>query len=130
MRLLAVALVVGSVGMTMKTDLSGGEWRPSEMSAAELPAQARMFVEFTPGGQITGSGGCNRFFGGYAIEGNTIKIGPIASTRKGCPGITPVEMRFFAALESATTFERDGDKLVLYDASGEPIVWFDFASKA
>ena len=122
MPLLALVLAVGSIGMS--ADLSGSEWRPSLISASEPPSEAKISVAFKDNGQVTGSGGCNRFFGPYAISGNTIKIGPIASTRKGCPGITHVEMAFFAALEAAKTFEREGDTLVLFDASGVEVAEF------
>ena len=86
MSLFGLVLAVGTAGASLGVDLAGSEWRPSFMSAAELPAGIKMQVEFQSDGRITGSGGCNRFFGGYTISGNHIKIGPLASTRKGCPG--------------------------------------------
>jgi len=86
MALLGLVLAVGTAGMTMSTDLAGSEWRPSFMSSAEIPSGIHMVVRFNPEGEISGSGGCNHFFGGYTISGNHIKIGPLASTRKGCPG--------------------------------------------
>jgi heat shock protein HslJ len=75
------------------------------MSAAELIPGVEMVVNFNPDGKITSSGGCNQFFGGYSVSGNHIKIGPIASTRKGCPGLVGMEAAFFAMLESAKSFE-------------------------
>ena len=64
MTLFGLVLAVGTAGLTMGVDLAGSEWRPSFMSAAELPAGVKIEVEFKPDGRITGSGGCNRFFGG------------------------------------------------------------------
>lgn len=125
MPLLAVA--VAEDGMTIGADLAGSEWRPSFMSESDLPEGNHISVEFKPGGEISGNGGCNRFFGGYTIAGNTIKIGPLASTRKGCPGIIRLEAAFFATLEAAKTFQRDGSTLVLFDAAGIKLAQFDQA---
>jgi heat shock protein HslJ len=122
--LLGLVLAVGTAGMTMGTDLAGSEWRPSFMSASDLPAGTHMLVHFNPDGKITGSGGCNRFFGSYTISGNTIKIGPLASTRKGCPGLLEAETAFFATLEAAKRFAQDGDSLVLFDAAGTRLAQF------
>jgi heat shock protein HslJ len=124
MSLFGVVLAVGTAGLTMGADLAGSEWRPSFMSAAELPAGIKMQVEFQPDGKITGNGGCNRFFGGYAISGTHIKIGPLASTRKGCPGLIRVETAFFATLQAASSFEQTDTTLILFDAAGNTLAQF------
>jgi putative lipoprotein len=94
------------------------------LGAAELPAGVKIEVEFQPDGRITGSGGCNRFFGGYAVSGNRIKIGPLASTRKGCPGLIKLEATFFASLQAAASFEQTDATLILFDASGAKLAQF------
>ena len=124
MSLIGVVLAVGTAGVTMGVDLAGSEWRPSFMSATELPAGIKMQVEFQPDGRITGSGGCNRFFGGYTVSGNHIKIGPLASTRKGCPGLIKVEATFFATLQAASSFAQTDTTLILFDASGDRLAQF------
>ena len=124
MSLFGVVLAIGTAGLTMGVDLAGSEWRPSFMSAAELPAGIKMQVEFQPDGKITGNGGCNRFFGGYAISGTHIKIGPLASTRKGCPGLIRVETAFFATLQAASSFEQTDTTLILFDAAGNSLAQF------
>jgi heat shock protein HslJ len=122
--LFGLVLAVGTVGMTLGADLAGSHWRPSFISASELPAGIHMQLEFGPDGKITGTGGCNRFFGGYAVSGNSIKIGPLASTRKGCPGIIGAEAAFLATLEAATRFQQDKTTLVLFDAGGLKLAEF------
>lgn len=124
MPLFGLVLAVGTAGMTMGVDLAGSEWRPSFMSRAELPAGVKIEVEFGPDGRITGSGGCNRFFGGYTVSGNHIKIGPLASTRKGCPGLIKLEATFFATLQAADSFEQTDATLILFDASGAKLAQF------
>jgi heat shock protein HslJ len=120
-----LALAAGSAGVALAADLLGGDWRPSFLAETDLPAGIQMTVHFGPDGKITGSGGCNQFFGAYAISGNTINIGPIASTRKGCPGIIGGEAAFFAPLEIAKSFTQEGGTLVLFDATGAKIAEFD-----
>lgn len=124
MSLFGVLLAIGTAGLTMGVDLVGSEWRPSFMSAAELPAGIKMEVAFQPDGRITGNGGCNHFFGGYALFGNHIKIGPLASTRKGCPGLIRVETAFFATLQAASSFEQTDTTLILFDAAGHTLAQF------
>jgi heat shock protein HslJ len=77
---------------------------------------------FNPEGRISGNGGCNQFFGAHSISG-TIKIGPLVSTRKGCPGLH-AETAFFATLEAAKSFAQEGDNLVLFDAAGAKLAQF------
>src|SRR3990170_2110926 len=122
--LFGLVLAVGTAGMTMGVDLAGSEWRPSFLRASDLPAGSHMIVQFNPDGGITGNGGCNRFFGAYTISGNHIKIGPLASTRKGCPGLLLAETAFFATLEAAKSFEQNDTTLVLFDAAGITLAQF------
>ena len=124
MSLFGLVLAVGTAGMTMGVDLAGSEWRPSFISAADLPAGIKMQVEFQPDGRITGSGGCNRFFGGYTVSGNHIKIGPLASTRKGCPDLLRAETALFARLQAASIFEQTDTTLTLFDEAGAKLAQF------
>jgi heat shock protein HslJ len=125
---LAIALAAITGGTDLGgADLTGSLWRPSFISASKLPAGIDMQLEFKPDGKVIGSGGCNRFFGGYTVSGNHIKIGPIASTRKGCPGLITVEAAFFATLEAANSFEQREATLVLFDAAGDTLAEFQRA---
>ena len=46
--------------------------------------EVEFYVTFTPEGQAHGSGGCNRFSGGYTLAGKTLNIGPLATTKMAC----------------------------------------------
>jgi len=120
---LALVLAVGSLAMAMNADLAGSAWRPSHLSSTDLPADNRIVMKFD-GGQLTGYGGCNRFFSAYSVSGETIRIGPLASTRKGCPATMDLEASFFAALRAAKTFQHASDRLVLFDAKGGELAQF------
>jgi len=62
--------------------------------------------------------------GGYTNSGSRIKIGPLASTRKGCPGLIRVETAFFATLEATKSFEQNDTTLILFDAAGTKFAQF------
>jgi heat shock protein HslJ len=121
---LDLALAVSMTGMAMSADITGSGWRPSFMSASDLPAETHMLsISIRRVGQRH-NGGCNQFFGAYSISGNTIKIGPLVSTRKGCPGLLHAETAFFATLEAAKSFAQEGDNLVLFHAAGAKLAQF------
>ena len=122
--LLGLTLALAVSGATMSTDLMGSDWRPSFLSASDLPAGHHMLVHFAPDGRISGNGGCNQFFGAYAVSGDRIDIGPIASTRKGCPGLIAIEGAFFATLRAAKSFAQEAATLTLYDAAGTKLAQF------
>jgi putative lipoprotein len=107
--------------MAMSADLAGGHWRPSTITTESLAPETPIYVAFSEDGKVTGFGGCNRFFGGYTIEGNSIKIGPLASTRKGCPDTLNLEVEFFKALQEAVTFEQTETALVLFGPGGDKL---------
>jgi heat shock protein HslJ len=76
---------------------------------------------FGEDGSLTGSAGCNRYTAGYETDGDSISIGPPASTRMFCAepeGTMEQEAAYLAALESAATYAIQGDTLELRNAEG------------
>lgn len=66
--------------------------------------------------RMTGMGSVNRIGGGYTLDGATLKIGPIMSTRMAGPDpLNQQEFAFTAALEQATGYRITGDRLELLD---------------
>ncbi|WP_299556757.1 META domain-containing protein [Seonamhaeicola sp.] len=66
--------------------------------------------------KVSGFSGCNRFFGSYTIENNTIKFGPLASTQKMCPPkFMNIESDLTEALGKSNTFLKARDTLKLYE---------------
>ena len=74
--------------------------------------------------EATGSGGCNRLFGGYRLEGGRISFSGIATTRMSCPAGMEIEGEFLRALAEAETWKVSGPELVLFDGGGEPVARF------
>lgn len=76
---------------------------------------------------VSGEGGCNSFSGGYTTSGDTIDIGPLASTLRACadPAIGTQEQQYLAALELAKTFRVTGSRLDLLRDGGTIAVTFE-----
>ncbi len=77
-------------------------------------------VVFGTDGTVSGTGGCNNFSGGATVGDGTIKIDPLASTRKACEspeGVMAMESALLMALESAATYAISADKLELRTAA-------------
>ena len=77
------------------------------------------------GGNLTGSAGCNSFFGSYTITGESgIIIGPLGSTLMFCgePGVMDQETAYLSLLPSAVKYGISGEQLTLYNAAGMPIL--------
>ncbi len=86
-------------------NLTGVEWRVSELSGHRvIPSVDRQqpFIIFDAAKtQASGYAGCNRFFGGYELNGKALKFGPIGATRRACPDLEEgVETEFFKVLDA------------------------------
>jgi heat shock protein HslJ len=68
---------------------------------------------------VSGSAGCNTYNGTYTLDGDALKIGPLATTRMACdPAIMDQETLFLAALAASTTVEQTGATVTLRNAAG------------
>jgi heat shock protein HslJ len=81
------------------------------------------------GGIVGGSGGCNRYSGEYALTGDAITIGPLASTMMACPDpAMAVEAAFHAAMAVVARAVAHAGGLVLLDAGGRVVLEFTEAA--
>jgi heat shock protein HslJ len=86
-------------------------------------AGTRLTLEFQDG-QVSGDSGCNRFHGSFAVAGNALTIGPLATTRMACDDESMVqEQQFLAALASAATWDIVRGMLDVHRADGERALW-------
>lgn len=77
-------------------------------------------------GRITGSAGCNDYFGSYTLAGNSLSIHSIGSTKMNCPGrgIMLQEQTYLASLSKAAGFTINGNRMSLSDAKGTMLLSF------
>jgi heat shock protein HslJ len=79
------------------------------------------------GDQITGSSGCNDFTGSYWVSGTNISISALGGGMRACSepaGVMEQEAQFQAALQSAVTFQFDGNRLTLRRGDGSTAAVF------
>ena len=94
--------------------LAGSSWRPVALSGLAGTDDAPVFIAFSSADRVTGSGGCNRFFGSYVQKGGRLSIGPVAATKMACaPDVMDREQRFFAALARTGRFRVTARELTL-----------------
>jgi heat shock protein HslJ len=103
-------------------ELEGTAWRLVEYGPTDAPiaalAEPPVTVTFEAGGRLAGSGGCNSYGGTYALDGQSLSIGEIVSTRMACADDRAMqqETTILAALDAATGLQLAGDELILdYD---------------
>ncbi len=111
----------------VSTDLAGTAWTVNsynngKQAVVGVFADTTLTILFGESGQISGSGGCNNYSGGYKSDGaGSIEIGPLVSTMMACAdpeGIMDQETQFLAALQAATVYRLDGSTLELRNAEG------------
>ena len=111
------------VHMAAATSLQGTEWKPLRIGDTAVPEESSAFVQFRSKGRMSGYSGCNRMFAEYEAADGQIFIGPVAATRMACAEtVMDRESALAAALENARTYLRDGTRLVLFDAGGQPLL--------
>ena len=69
-----------------------------------LPETDVPFIEFDNEEAFSGHAGCNRFFGGYTVDGQMLKMTGIGSTRMMCPEME-TEQRFLKVLDDTDSFK-------------------------
>ena len=103
-----------------------GSWIASSINngsggVASSAATPTVTAVFTEGGDLNGSDGCNDYFGSYTLEGATIAIGPLGTTRKACSDelVNETATDYQLALANATMWAiTDTGNLELRDADG------------
>ena len=92
---------------------------PVEIAAEELAPSLVLDLEEA---RVTGSGGVNRLTGHFALTGDELRFGPLATTRMAGPeSAMQREAAFLAALERVTSYALDGRTLTLL-AEDDPVV--------
>lgn len=103
----------------------GIEWIVAEIQDLPADAAVRSTLRVEPDGRAFGSGGCNRFSGGARVEGATLTLGPLASTRMACaPPQGTQEDRYLQALNAARRYEIVAGRLRLLGANGAVLAVF------
>lgn len=104
--------------------LAVGEWLVESLAGEAVAEEPPLTLDFSADRRIAGSGGCNRFGGGFSI-GEGLTIGPdLMSTMMACPEpVMATERRLMDWLPAVQRFDfDDSGRLVLSAADGQTLV--------
>jgi heat shock protein HslJ/uncharacterized membrane protein len=95
--------------------LLGTAWQLEDLAGAGVLDRVQATLEFAEQGRVGGQGSCNRFNGVVTIEDDSMRFGGIAATRRACPeAVMRQETAYFAALQDAERYKREGEALRIY----------------
>jgi len=104
--------------------LEGPTWVVQEMSVdgtmTEPIPETPPYAVFEDG-TVAGSSGCNNYNGAYETDGDSMTIGPLASTLMACTSeLLGQETFYFGLLAQVDSYEVNGDELAL--SSGDTVL--------
>lgn len=106
--------------------LWGSAWQLEDLGGRPSMSQVQATLEFpAEGGRAVGNASCNRFFGGVAVDGDSITFLDVGTMRMSCPeAINDQEQRFLAALGSAERYEVEDQELRIFGGDTEAPIRF------
>jgi len=105
--------------------LVGTSWKLQDLQGSRVLGQVEATLSFPEVGMVAGNATCNRFFGTVQIEGESMKFGPIGSTKMACvDSVMNQETKYLQALREVERFtiqEPDHILLLKSDGTSEPL---------
>lgn len=137
-RSLIIGLVIGALALAGCSTAGGGTggtldgvtWALTSYTAdgtsTDVPADVLADATFqATDSTVSGSGGCNRFSGGYTQDGASLTFGPLATTMMACFGpASDVEAAYLHNLGTTKTYTATGEALTMYDDAGTAVLVF------
>ncbi len=120
---LAAAACASMSPAALSSDLAGTRWLVQSIIGGG-PSQVREAqVEFAPEDRISGTAGCNRFFGVYEAAAGAIDVRALGSTEMACESpLMQQEQVILAVLDKAERYEMQGEQLVITAEDGRRLV--------
>ena len=104
--------------LDLKEKLIDTKWKLSEMGQTKLP-EKEITISFDKN-KVNGNSGVNNYFGSYEIKNNSIKIGPVGSTRMAGPeNLMKIEFEYLKLLQDSKTIEFNNKLLILTTNDGK-----------
>ena len=138
MRYLTIALTLGLLlsankcnktpGMADLASMADTKWVLQSLSGKglELPdgVDTPWIQLDAAASKLSGFGGCNNLFGAFKMQGETLALDDIASTKKYCEGVSPTENALMEALRGAKSFKLDDGVLSLLGDGAKELATF------
>jgi len=125
---LAIAgfLLIVGFALTVGDGIEDNGWVVEELvidGTAMTVVDGTSLTALFENGTVAGSAGCNGYNAAYETDGDSITIGPAISTLIFCEqpdGTMDQEAAYLSLLQSAESFDLDGDTLTL--SSGDAVI--------
>lgn len=102
--------------------LENHEWLTEDIRGAGVIDTAQTTLSISATGEVSGSGGCNAYFGKATIADKTLSFGTIGSTFMQCPpALMDQETKFLDVLKQTRQFSIDNGKLFLRGENGQEL---------
>ena len=119
--------------MVASAALRGTDWKLVTLGDKPVtPADTQRVAHFLlqpDSKQVAGSGGCNRMFGVYELNGDALRFSGVGSTKMACRDGMDTESGFLAALLRVARWRMNGQQLELSDAAGAVLARFEARGK-
>jgi heat shock protein HslJ len=103
----------------LAASLAGTSWSAESIDGGGVVDGVRSTLAFERDGRVSGSGGCNRYFGTAAFSADRLELRPLGTTRMACPpAVMDQETRFLAAVAATVKVREEGGQLLLVDQAG------------
>jgi heat shock protein HslJ len=89
------------------SSLPGTGWQLIDLDgSADFEAALAPDLTFADDGRLAGFAGCNTYDGTFTLDGGSIDIGPLATTKMACPGpASDIEAAYLPALDAVGSWE-------------------------
>jgi len=123
------ALAACGSGISLDEPIEGPVWRLVQLGDQAIAPggdpQRDAHLQFDGySGRVSGSGGCNRFSGGFSRSHSQLRMSQLAATKMACtdPARGAMETEFFQALQATASYRLQGPgRLALLDAGGRTV---------
>ena len=110
-------------------ELRGTDWRlvavgDKPVTIADSARAAHIILQ-PNSKQVAGSGGCNRMFGVYELNGDALRFSGVGSTKMACKNGMDTEAAFLPVLLRVKRWKITGQQLELSDSAGVVLARFD-----
>ena len=132
----AATLFLSACNTTGQTDMTadwsnvtGKNWQLTMLTNGDKTLTPTAPIQpsalFAADGKVSGSSGCNNYFGTYTQTADQLTFSPLGATRKMCiNGAMEIETAFNAATGRVASWTLSDGNLVLLDGSGKAVMTF------
>ncbi len=120
----AVISMASWSALSSAADTVLGAWRIEQARSEPILYKRKARIDFGADGSLGGHTSCNALSGRFMLEGSSLKIGPVVTTRMACAQLQmEQEDRILTALELAVSARVRNDGLLeLRDADGRGLL--------